>query len=360
MVNKKYFIFVFLLTVVYCDSVQADLYQYLQSKLNHPFLSFVALTQKPNKKPNVIVLGLTRRSPLRKAQAISLYRVASLSKSFIATAVIKLVIAHHLRLNDKLNKYLAPKYLLGIKNANQVTIKQLLGMQSGIYNYTNNPKFFTLTKRHPQHHWSPMDALNLARNKPSNFVPGTAGLYSNTNYILLGLVIEKASGHSLVYELKHLIFKPLHLTHTYLTMHQPIPYPIATSYVYLGDGRYKKVTSNDGDGLADGGIVSNVYDVNTFIRNLMLNRKFMPLAYLKKMIDFHPMISSPPEKYGLGLVRFKFGQLILIGHDGSDTGRQSWMVYNSATEESLVVLTNTRPPFLNQKRIASAAFSSKH
>lgn len=345
-------------------NAQANLQHYLKKSLNHPFLSLVAVTQTPNGPPEPIALGITKRTPPTKASAESLYRIASSTKPFIATTVIKLAIAHKLSLNDKLTQYLGPKYLHGIQNADQVTIKQLLGMESGIYNYTDNPAFLKFVDKYPKHKWTPMDALNFARNKPRIFTPGTSSKYSNTNYILLGLVIEKASGHSLVHELNALIFKPLHLKHTFLEEHQPIPHPIATSYVYLGDGLYRKVTANDGYGLADGGIVSNAYDLNTFIRNLMLNRKFMPLAWLKKMTDFHPMFPIHPIKtrhpigYGLGLIRFQFGKLVLIGHDGDDTGRQSWMVFDPVTHKSLALITNTRPPYLDERKIGLATFST--
>lgn len=347
----------FIMTVVLGGNHLNTLDQYLNQLIqkNH-YTGFVVLVDRPNKPIWLKAYGVSDREKNIKTKASDLYRIASSTKPFIATLVIKLAMNNQLKLGDKLSDYLGEKYLHNIENAKQVTIKQLLSMQSGLYNYTDNPKFTTYVHQHPNHHWTALDALAFARNMPAVSAPGKSNEYSNTNYILLGLVVEKVTGHSLVTELQTKIFDPLNLKHTYLEKHQTIPYSIVPGYVY-DKGQNKNISMiNDGHGLADGGIVSNAEDLNHFIRSLMLDNHFMPEKWRKQMMVFHPIKSTDGVEYGLGLVRFpsKYGDL--IGHDGSDQGYQSWMMFMPASKTSIIILVNNNPPHLSLKKLLAAVF----
>jgi D-alanyl-D-alanine carboxypeptidase len=349
---RLFFCFLFFTTSVFAITPYAYLNKLVTK--NH-YVGIVTLLQTAPATITYRHAGLAHRIQKKPITNNSEFRIASATKPFIATTIIKLAIAHKLHLSDKLCDYLGEPFIYGIKNADQVTIRQLLGMQTGIYNYTDNPAFSTFVNKHPHHRWTPEDALNFARGMPAVFAPGTHSEYSNTNYILLGLVIERASHHSLAYELQHRIFTPLHLQHTFLEHHEKATGPIVSGYAYLGHNQYLNATHiDDGRGLADGGIVSTAHDLNHFIRSLMTNRHFMPKAWLDKMTHFHPMISQDHVDYGLGLIRFKESGPILIGHDGDDTGYQSWMVYNRKTKRSFVALSNTHPPVFNHRSMANA------
>jgi len=342
------------LTVSSCND-NTRLTDYLNRLIqNEHYTGFVVLVDRPGKPLWEKAFGYANLETKAKAETTDLYRIASTTKTFIATLVVRLAIESKLNLDGLLTDYLNKKTLRGIANTDGVTIRQLLGMQSGIYNYTDNPKFETFVEQNPQHNWAASDALKLARDMPAEFAVGSASKYSNTNYILLGLVIEAVTGRPLVQVLQKQIFEPLKLNNTYLDMHQTIPRPIVPGYVY-NKGQYKNISKiNDGRGLADGGIVTDARDLNRFIRSLMTDDQFMPPKWRAQMVNFHPMRSKDRVEYGMGLIRFSDPDTQIIGHDGDDTGYQSWMIYLPATQTSVIFLNNNNPPRLKHAEFMKA------
>jgi D-alanyl-D-alanine carboxypeptidase len=329
--------------------------QYLSALIDKQhYVGLVVLVDKPGVPLWEKAMGYANLEKKIPTKPDDLFRIASSTKTFVATAVIKLAIQDKIKLDDSLSTYLDEATYQNISNAEVVTIRQLLGMQSGIYNYTNNPKFEDFVENNPSHKWTAEDALDFARNMPAEFELGTASKYSNTNYILLGLVIEKVTGHSLADTLKNQIFDPLKLSNTYLEMYQNIPRAITPGYMY-DDGNYENMANiNDGRGLADGGVVSDARDLNTFIRNLLTNDSFMPPKWRKQMLKFHPMHSGDNAKYGLGLILFSSEGMKAIGHDGNDSGYQSWMILLPESKTSIIFLTNNNPPRLNHDAFIKA------
>lgn len=328
----------------------------LQSLIdNDHFAGFTVLIDQPGRAIWQHSFGFANREKQIKSQPRDHYRIASSTKSIIATAAIKLAMANKIQLDAKLTDYLDQHTLSAIANADQVSIRQLLSMQSGIYNYTDNPAFGKFVDDQPSHTWTAQDALRFARNMPASFKVGSQSEYSNTNYILLGLVIEKVSKQPLAEALDTLIFKPLKMNKTYLensqsaTKGKSVP-----GYQYLEDG-YKNIDQiNDGRGLADGGVVTTASDLNQFIRALMTDDQFMPPNWRQQMLKFHKMKSEDMVQYGLGLILFPNSKYRLIGHDGSDSGYQSWMLFAPKSKTSIIVLTNSNPPRLDQGKLLKA------
>jgi D-alanyl-D-alanine carboxypeptidase len=328
-----------------------DLKRYLTKLVDKEnFIGIVVLIDKPNNPLWLKHFGLANLENKITTNTNDLFRIASATKPFIATLVIKLAMAGKINLDAQLANYLDNTYLHDINNANSVTVRQLLSMQSGIYNYTDNLKYAAFVKKHPRHKWSPMEVLHFARNMPAAFEPGTISQYSNTNYILLGILIEKVTGKSLADALNDEIFQPLKLNNTYLEMQQAIPNPIVPGYVYKNGNFQNTSHINDGRGLADGGIVTNASDLNNFIRHLMTDEKFIPAKWRLQMLTFHPMHSEDKVEYGLGLIRYHIQDVEIIGHDGSDIGYQSWMIFLPKSKTSIIFLSNNNPPRLDNKK----------
>ncbi len=101
------------------------------------------------------------------------------------------------------------KYVPGVPNGDNITIAELLEMRSGLYNYTNAPEFSASLDRDHTKVWSPAELLAIAFAHPPNFPPGTAYEYNNTNYALLGLIIEKVDGRPLAHAMQDRLFDPL-------------------------------------------------------------------------------------------------------------------------------------------------------
>lgn len=154
--------------------------------------------------------GVTKQDPSAPVESDTLFSFGSITKTFIAAVVLQLAEENKLGLEDTLEKWLEkyPNIDVGI------TIRQLLNHGSRLYNYTNDEKFWSDVETNPDRVWLPEELLKFVGPPPDTHrdIPR----YSNTNYILLGMIIEAATGSSLEQELQNRIIGPLHLDNTYL------------------------------------------------------------------------------------------------------------------------------------------------
>jgi D-alanyl-D-alanine carboxypeptidase len=194
--------------------------------------------------------------------------------------------------------------------------------------------------------------MALAAKNPQLFAPGSAWRYSNTNYIVAGLLIEAVTGHSLARELKRRIFAPLRLDHT--------SFPVATApltgyyaHGYLSpeaiptaDGPRIDVTGyNPSHAWAAGAIVSNAADLSRFYKALMSGRLLgQPLLReMKKTVAEDPTDPSTTFRYGLGLQRVIDTCGANWGHGGTIFGYQSQAYWNESTDRTVVIASTMHP-----------------
>ncbi len=196
------------------------------------------------------------------------FRVGSVTKTFTATIVLKLAEVGALRLDSTLEDHVPGV----IPRGDEITIRHLLQHRSGLANVTEYPSWLERALRSPS--TRPIDTLRFAGSKPLAFAPGSQGRYSNTNYIALGLVIEKVTGHSYAQELEKRILKPLGLDHTELPQTRHLP--------DLDDGGH-----NPSVPWAAGAIVSNAHDLSRFYSALLSGRilSSATLATMKKTVE---------------------------------------------------------------------------
>src|SRR5215467_14275018 len=155
-------------------------------------------------------------------------RVGSVTKTFVATVVLQLVAEHALSLGDSVARWL-PGLVPG---GASITIKELLQHTSGIYSYTNDPGFQQALEADPTRVWRPTELVRIAVAHRPVFPPGTSWAYSNTDYVLLGMIIQAAAGHPVGQELQARIFQPLGLRDTYFPYANPhLRTPYAHGYL---------------------------------------------------------------------------------------------------------------------------------
>jgi Tol biopolymer transport system component/CubicO group peptidase (beta-lactamase class C family) len=195
------------------------------------------------------------------------FRVGSVTKTFTATIVLQLAEEGKLRLESTLGEHLPGV----VPRGEEITIRHLLQHRSGLANITDYPKWLSEAERSPS--TSPINSLRFAASKPVAFEPGSQGRYSNTNYIALGLVIEKVTGRSYAEELKQRVLDPLGLSRTELPTTRRLP--------DLHDGGY-----NPNLPWAAGAIVSNAHDLSRFYSALLSGRLLSSasLATMKKSV----------------------------------------------------------------------------
>ena len=154
--------------------------------------------------------NLARKTPMRVTDR---FRVGSITKSFVATVVLQLVGEGKLSLDDTVEHWLPG----AVPNGDKITLRNLLSHRSGLYDYLSDPRVLKpYLSGNFGYSWTPRRLVAVSASHKPLFAPGTTTSYSNTNYILLGLIVEKATGNSIGAELKRRIFAPLQLRSTSL------------------------------------------------------------------------------------------------------------------------------------------------
>lgn len=280
------------------------------------------------------------------------FRVGSITKTFTATVLLQLQAEGRIDLDDPVEKWL-PGVVRGHGNDGRaITVRQLLNHTSGIYSYTEDKDFQQKIfgagfLEHRYDTWTPAQLVAIAMTHEPDFAPGTSWNYSNTNFVLAGMVIEKVTGRPYGKAVENRIIKPLKLRATSVpgtTSRMPRPHSPAYSKLTLDDttAPVHDVTElNPSIAGAAGEMISDANDLQTFYRALLKGR-LLPEAEMKEMTD--TVATSPdggPVRYGLGLMQAKLscGKEIW-GHSGGIHGSSSQAVATRNGEHTLAANFN--------------------
>lgn len=247
----------------------------------------------------------------RAADVRDRFRIASTTKAFVATVMLQLVGEGRVSLDDSVERWL-PGVVSGNGNdGGAVTVRQLLNHTSGLFNYTAD--FPAITSREGFEAdryttWTDEQLVKIAMRHAPDFEPGAKWAYSNTNYILAGMIIEKATGRSWQQEVTRRIVRPLGLRDTLTPDAQSrIPGPHLRGYSGFGEpGPAIDVTDfNPTAAGAAGAMISTTGDVSRFFSALLGGRLLHPaqLAEMKVTVraaELDPV--WPGARYGLGLM----------------------------------------------------------
>ena len=266
-------------------------------------------------------------------------RVGSLTKTFVATVVLQLAAERLLSISDTVSRWL-PGLVPGGAG---ITIRELLQHTSGIYSYTNDPGFLQALFSDPTRVWRPAELVRIAVAHPPVFPPGTSLAYSNTDYVLLGMIIQAATGHPVGQQLQARIFTPLGLRDTYLPYANPhLRTPYAHGYL-LGQpgatGPADATVFGPSWAGAAGGIVSTAADLARFYTAL-LSGKLLPAAQLQQMMTTIPIPMGQGVGYGLGVESVPLPCGTAWGHTGDFPGYFGNAFTTTGGSSQAVVLVN--------------------
>ncbi|MFI5838675.1 serine hydrolase domain-containing protein [Catenuloplanes sp. NPDC051500] len=258
------------------------------------------------------------------ARPDSRHRIGSVTKSFVSTTVLQLVGERRLSLDTSVDRLL-PQYDLDPA----ITVRQLLNHTSGIGNYTSALDYYAVLDWQTRT-FTPDELVRLGQSFPATGAPGEVFSYSNTNYVLAGLIIEKVTGNDVEREINRRIIRPLGLRDTYFPGNDPqIRGPHAGAYVAWPDEQTGEVALRDFSvynmtwAWTAGEIISTMNDLNTFHRALFTGRLLKP-AQQKALFDGAlPMIPEAPDavRYGLGVYAMQLPCGTFYGHDGAVIGQ---------------------------------------
>ncbi|MEV4440630.1 serine hydrolase domain-containing protein [Streptomyces sp. NPDC049577] len=239
------------------------------------------------------------------------FRVGSITKAFVSTVLLQLEAEGRLGLDDTVEHHL-PGLVRGNGNdGSRITLRQLLSHTSGVYNYTEDPDVHAqLSTGFPEHRYesrTPRQLVAVALKHRPDFRPGTRWHYSNTNYILAGMIVEKVTGHPYGHEIDRRILGPLGMRSTSLPGSSPLmPSPHGRAYSKLlstdPQAPVQDVTElNPTWAWSAGEIISTTGDLNRFYRAL-LGGKLLPERQQKELTT---TVSGgdelPGARYGLGV-----------------------------------------------------------
>nr|WP_228447588.1 serine hydrolase domain-containing protein [Streptomyces paludis] len=296
--------------------------------------------------------GVGDRTTDAPRRAEDRYRVGSITKTFVATVLLQLEAEGRLDLDDTVDTHL-PGLVRGNGNdGRKISLRQLLNHTSGIYNYTWDPG--VLAKiigpgflQHRYDTWQPRELVAIAMTHAPDFAPGTGWNYSNTNFVLAGMVIEKVTGRPYGTEIERRIIRPLGLRATSVPDTDPtVPRPASRAYSTLGLGSEEPVHDvtelNPSWAGAAGAMISDAADLNRFY-GALLKGELLPKKQLKEMTTTVSVSEDGPDYgYGLGLYRQTLSCGTEVwGHNGSIHGSSSAAVTTRDGRHSLALNLNS-------------------
>ncbi|MEU5690098.1 peptidase [Streptomyces venezuelae] len=269
--------------------------------------------------------GYADTATQRKRTAADHLRAGSNTKSLVAVVLLQLEAEGKLSLDDSVERWL-PGVLDGNGyDGTKVTVRQLLNHTSGVHDmvstpewrsYMNGPGFLA----HRYETWSPERILDLALKYKPDFEPGTGWNYSNTNFVLAGMIIEKATGNTYAQEAERRIIKRLKLRETTFPgtdPKMPAPYAVGYSKLYAenpGPEVYDATEYNPAWSGATGEVISTTGDLNRYY-SALIKGELLPPAQQRELLD--TVETGTFYRYGAGLiVRTLSCGVKVYGHDG--------------------------------------------
>ncbi len=325
------------------------------------FPGAIMLVSAPDRETWMASFGVGDRAAGTPMTVAMHTRVGSITKMFTATIVLQLVDEGKLSLDDILSS-LVPD-AADLPHAERITLRQLLNMRSGIFNYTEDELTFSTLVVDPNRFWTHPELIAIARTQDAYFEPGSEFHYSNTNYILLEMIVERTTGRPFGEELQERILTPLGLAETVLPTSPAMPEPFAHGYgrdpalprptkadtAKAQDGEKEAVSPppmTDPSEIIDttvippsiaagaGALVSTVADLDRWLHAL-IDGVSLSAALQRERMMLRPT-GEDGFLYGLGVMTH--GRL--IGHAGGIPGYTSFAGHDPASRANIVVLAN--------------------
>lgn len=233
-----------------------------------------------------------------KMQPCQVSKIASITKMMLGTAVMRLQEKGILSLDDPVSKYIPQSTLDKIGNGDKaLTVRNLMNHTAGLYEVIDDQNFYLQVLNDPSRKWTSDDLLKYVYGKDPmfEFNPADTAGYSNTNYLLLSMVVEAATGAPHSAALHQEVIDPLGMQDTYYYWHDELPETgiVQGYYDLYNNGHLINLTQwNTGSGNGYGGVYSNVWDMYLFANALFVEKTLLTQTSLDQMLTFHPDVEN--------------------------------------------------------------------
>ncbi len=279
--------------------------------------------------------GLADREKQIPATPETEFRIGSLTKQFTAAAILRLAQEGRLSVDDVLTKYFP-----GYPGGDRITLRQMLTHTSGLHNYTAHPDFFSRVTQPI----APADLVAWFRDDPPDFAPGAEFRYSNTNYVLLGQIVEKVSGMPLGDYWEKEFFAPLGLHDTGIWNNAHPPDRGAKGYSFMANAQLQPALNWDMTWAGGAGeLYSTVGDLWRWTEALQGGKVLAPASLDLMLTETTAVKKETLVRYSMGLAHSEIGGLPTIGHNGGLQGYSSTLTWFPDQKVTIAVLCNALP-----------------
>ena len=269
----------------------------------------------------------------------------SITKVYLAALTLKLVEQQRLNLDTPIQAYLPQHIEDMLTETDKITLKMLLNHTSGLKDYAEELDYISFFLNNPVYTFKPIDYLGYIKGKKNNFTPGTEYSYSNTNYLVLSLLLNNLDSRGHAKLLQELILEPLQLQYTYYKSsnnYLQTPQLVNSYWDRFSNGKIENVTLQQRVNVAtlngDDGLVATPLDFARFMDGLLHS----PLlsAQSKALMQEWYLDDKGEKKAGLGFEAFKLNNKFAFGHSGAGLGAGSGLYYFPENGVIVFVATN--------------------
>lgn len=317
-----------------------------QAKFQAP--GVVAGVWIPGQGSYVAARGLANEATGKPMEISDHFRIGSVTKTFVATVLLQLADEKAINLDDPVSNYLSY-----VPNGQNIKLRELVNMTSGLFDYLQDPNFDQETLSDRSRVWSPMELINTGLSHPPVFTPpGSQFDYSNTNFVLLGVIIEQVTGQPLAQVLQQRIFTPLGLKNTSwpTTSAMPVPYASGVTTQTLSGEKGDATHFDPSFTFAAGNLISNLDDLRVWMKSVATGTLLSP-AMQQQRLQFVTVSEVEKVGYGLGIANTNGW----LGHAGILPGYNTTAFYLPKLDATIVVEVNSNI-FVNDQHPADALF----
>ena len=265
------------------------------------------------------------------------FRIGSITKTFTATLLLILADEKKLGLDDPASKYVA-----WVPNGDKITLRMLADMTSGLHSYTEDDAWVKIAFSDFKRVWTPRELVDVGIKHAPDFAPGQGWHYSNTSYVLLGMILEQVAGKKIQESFDEKIFKPLKLTQTSWPVGGALPKPYAhgTTVQTLDEKLDDATNRSPSWAFTAGELVSTMADLRTWVVSYATGSLISPEMQKQRLTWMTMPPNSPERAYGIG-IGMDHGWL---GHTGELPGYNCAAYYLPEKKAVIVVMVNTDIP----------------
>ena len=298
-----------------------------------------------------IAVGVADRASRARMNPADRLLLGSVGKTYVSAVALQLVKEGKIGLDDPIAKHLgAAPWFSRLPNAARITVRQLMNHTSGLVRYELNPKFTADLTAHPDKVWTPEDRLAYLFDAAAPFAPGEGWDYSDTNYIVLGMIVERAGGAPYYQQLRQRILQPFGLDGTIPVEGRVVPglvqgyagpnNPFGGTDAMLENGRFAINPQFEWTG---GGLATTAEDLARWAK-LLYEGRVVDASLMDDLLDGVTARLGPETKYGLGVIVRPTAHGITYGHSGFMPGYQTDVMYFPELKTAIAVQVNSSAP----------------